>query len=196
MTFDIEIGELASGEVASAAGVVARGMRDNAGHVAVFGHNAARRSRALQSMFAGVLPTMPPPIVARRRGWIVGVCGLISPDEPHFVSLRCVVRMAPRAVLAPVASMRGAVWMRTWQNVHPREPHWHLGPVAVDAPLQHLGIGSRMLSAFCERVDASGMPAYLETDKPENVVFYERFGFEVMDERPALGVNNWFMWRS
>jgi hypothetical protein len=36
---------------------------------------------------------------------------------------------------------------------------------------------------------------YLETDKPENVTFYKRFGFEVVDEHPVLGIKNWFMLR-
>ena len=32
--------------------------------------------------------------------------------------------------------------------------------------------------------------AYLETDKRENVAFYERFGFEVVGEHKVLGVHN------
>jgi hypothetical protein len=35
----------------------------------------------------------------------------------------------------------------------------------------------------------------LETDKPENVRLYERFGFEVRCHAFVLGVQNWFMWR-
>jgi hypothetical protein len=37
--------------------------------------------------------------------------------------------------------------------------------------------------------------AYLETDKPENVRFYERFGFEVVGEEEVIGVPNWYMAR-
>jgi len=36
---------------------------------------------------------------------------------------------------------------------------------------------------------------YLETDKRENVRFYERFGFEVIAREPVIGVPNWFMRR-
>jgi len=48
---------------------------------------------------------------------------------------------------------------------------------------------------FSARMDAAGEDAYLETDKPINVRFYERFGFEVVGEQEVLGVPNWFMVR-
>ena len=44
-------------------------------------------------------------------------------------------------------------------------------------------------------MDSAGALAYLETDKPENVRFYERFGFEVVTEDDVVGVHNWFMTR-
>jgi hypothetical protein len=51
------------------------------------------------------------------------------------------------------------------------------------------------MEAYCVRVDAAGGDAYLETDKPANVRFYERFGFEVIGDQEILGVTNWFMLR-
>jgi predicted N-acetyltransferase YhbS len=62
--------------------------------------------------------------------------------------------------------------------------------------LQQLGIGSRMMEKSCEIIDQKKDAAYLETDRPENVPFYERFGFAVSAEEQILGVRNWFMWRS
>ena len=47
-----------------------------------------------------------------------------------------------------------------------------------------------MMQAFCARMDAAGEDAYLGTDKPINVRFYERFGFEVVGEEDVLGVPN------
>ena len=85
--------------------------------------------------------------------------------------------------------------MGTWAKHDPEEPHWHLGPVAVDAHLQGMGVGSRLMQAFCAKMDAEHEDAYLETDKPENVRFYERFGFEVVSEQDVLGTPNWFMLR-
>jgi hypothetical protein len=36
---------------------------------------------------------------------------------------------------------------------------------------------------------------YLETDRPSNVRFYERFGFDVVGEGQVLGLPNWYMRR-
>ena len=68
--------------------------------------------------------------------------------------------------------------------------------MAVDAGLQGRGIGSRLLEEYCARVDAAGEAAYLETDKPANVRFYERFGFETVGEQVVLGSPSWFMRRA
>ncbi len=51
------------------------------------------------------------------------------------------------------------------------------------------------MAEYTRRLDENGENAYLETDKPENVALYSRFGFEVVDEAEVLGVANWFMWR-
>ncbi|MGH3144285.1 MAG: GNAT family N-acetyltransferase, partial [Rubrobacter sp.] len=57
------------------------------------------------------------------------------------------------------------------------------------------GVGSKLMEAFCARVDEAGDAAYLETDKPINVRFYERFGFETVGAEDVLGVPNWYMLR-
>jgi len=49
------------------------------------------------------------------------------------------------------------------------------------------GIGGAMLSTFCERMDQEHALSYLETDKLENVSFYEKFGFGVIEEAHVLG---------
>ncbi len=85
--------------------------------------------------------------------------------------------------------------MNNWSKHHPEEPHWHLGPIAIVPEMQGQGIGSQLLEHFCKQVDQAGQAAYLETDRPENVPLYERFGFSVTGETILLGVRNWFMWR-
>ena len=92
--------------------------------------------------------------------------------------------------------VRVGQWQAVWARHHPGERHWHLGATAVDAPLQGLGIGSQLLTAFCAHVDATGDAARLETDKALNVRFSSRFGFEVLAEEPVLGVPNWFVRRA
>jgi hypothetical protein len=44
-------------------------------------------------------------------------------------------------------------------------------------------------------MDDAGALSYLETDKRENVPFYEQNGLVVTGEEPVLGVPNWYMER-
>ena len=52
-----------------------------------------------------------------------------------------------------------------------------------------------MLREYTRRLDEAGEDSYLETEKPQNVALYSRFGYEVIEEDEVLGVPNWFMWR-
>ena len=106
------------------------------------------------------------------------------------------IRLMPRLVLASgLATPRVLAWRTAWEQIHPREAHSHLGPVAVHPEFQGKGIGQKLVEHYCALLDRSGEASYLETDKPENVKLYSRFSFEVIKERSVLGINNWFMWR-
>ncbi len=56
-------------------------------------------------------------------------------------------------------------------------------------------MGGAMLEAFCERMDQEGAMAYLETDKRENIGFYEKYSFRVVGESAVLGQANWYLSR-
>jgi predicted GNAT family N-acyltransferase len=47
------------------------------------------------------------------------------------------------------------------------------------------------------RADREGKPVYLETQRPENVRIYERFGFHVVSDEaiPQIDLRNWGMAR-
>jgi ribosomal protein S18 acetylase RimI-like enzyme len=62
---------------------------------------------------------------------------------------------------------------------HPKYLHWYLPWFGVDAALQGRGLGSQLMAHCLEIVDASQLPAYLETPNPRTVPFYERHGFDV-----------------
>jgi ribosomal protein S18 acetylase RimI-like enzyme len=118
---------------------------------------------------------------------------MMPPDECR-PSAGQQLRILPRLLRnGPRAASRQVRWLGVWAKHDPEERHWHLGPIAVDAGLQRMGVGSLLMEVFCAQMDASGEEAYLETDKPGNVRFYERFGFEVIGERAVLGTPNWFM---
>lgn len=92
--------------------------------------------------------------------------------------------------------MRRAMKMRgTWAKKDPRKPHWHLDPLGVEPELQGQGIGGQLMEYYCKHVDGLGMVAYHQTDRPENVKFYQRFAFQVVGEETIMDFPNWYMWR-
>lgn len=79
---------------------------------------------------------------------------------------------------------------------HPHEEHWYLVLLGVDPAWQRRGLGGRLLGPVLARCDEQGLPAYLETQKPENVAFYGRHGFTVRDEIHLPGAPPvWLLWR-
>jgi GNAT superfamily N-acetyltransferase len=62
---------------------------------------------------------------------------------------------------------------------HPRYPHWYLPWFGVEARVQGSGLGGTLMVDCLRAVDATRLPAYLETPNPRTISFYERFGFRV-----------------
>lgn len=82
------------------------------------------------------------------------------------------------------------------EQAHPQEDHWYLALLGVDPTRQRQGLGHQLLTPVLHRCDRNIEPAYLETQKPENLPFYERFGFRVLDEISVPGSPPvWLMWR-
>lgn len=65
---------------------------------------------------------------------------------------------------------------------HLREPHWYLAVLGTVPHAQRTGLASAILAPVLERCDRDRMPAYLESSKRENIPFYQKHGFEVVDE--------------
>lgn len=93
--------------------------------------------------------------------------------------------------------VRLAVVAAAIHDKHPRDPHWYLELLGTDPPSQGTGVGSALIREVTRRCDAGGLPAYLETQRRENVEFYGRHGFEVVDEVDVSfgGPHLWLMWR-
>ena len=89
-------------------------------------------------------------------------------------------------------------WSEVFQRLdaaHPDEPHWYLSSLGVDPRRQGRGVGGELLREWLLGVDRMGEPAYLETDKEENLPFYRREGFELAGELDVLGTRVWRMRR-
>lgn len=195
----LEIGTANDSEIGDILDVLTRGTGDNPLHVAAFGNDAELRLRRLRrflSETAIALDWGPNMLVARGvNDEIAGVCNAMAPGE-CLPSPSRQLRMLPSLLSnRPHTAGRATRWLDSWEKHDPEERHWHLGPMAVDTHLQGKGVGSLLMRVFCARMDAAREDAYLETDKPQNVRFYERFGFEGVGEEEVLGVSNWFMLR-
>ena len=192
----IDLREASHPELPAAAYLLARGMCDDPMHRTVFGADADHRRLRLLRLFAALLPLMGrPPLLAWDAGRLVGVLGQFPPGTCHTpFRLQLRFAFALRSVNL-VELWRLWRWLGASEARDLAEPHWHLGPVAVDPGRRGEGIGSQMLRAFCVRMDELGEVAFLETDKLDSVRFYARCGFEVREQAEVLGTPNWWMRR-
>lgn len=196
----IIVRELAEADLPAAVGIIARGMRDNPLHIAALGSDASLRSKRLIGMFSAALP----PVLSKgvvlgafEGDTLVGIAGMISPGHCRPTLMKKLT-VTPRIVpgVGFDAAVRVLRWLDEWARHDLRQPHWHLGPVAVDAHLQGKGIGTQLMNDYCARLDTAHGTGYLETDKASNVKFYEKFGFETIASAPVLETPNWFMKRA
>ena len=194
---ELRVASLPPSSYGDAVGVLARGMRDNPIHLAAYGPDPDRReqthARLVRALFRHGRNNEP--IGVWRDETLVACTGVLvdggcRPGVGQLRMLPAIARLGPRT------AMRVAAWLRVWSARDLDEPHAHLGPLAVDRHLQGQGIGSVLLAEHRRRLDAREEVGYLETDKPENVRFYEKEGYRVIAEAPALGVRSWFMRRA
>ena len=101
-----------------------------------------------------------------------------------------------RALLTGRNRRTGIALLDAVEKRHPLEPHWYLALLGVDPTHQGRGLGRALLDPILDRCDENIEPAYLETQKPENLPFYSRFGFQILDEVRVPGSPPvWLMWR-
>lgn len=83
------------------------------------------------------------------------------------------------------------------QRAHPREPHYYLQVLGVDPVKQGRGQGRALLEPMLAKADRQQVPVYLETAEPDNLGYYQRFGFEVRQELdlPSGAPHLWTMLR-
>ena len=191
----IELRELDRIEHIAAARLSARAMRDDPVHLAVFGANPEYRLRQLARLFATLLRVLQaPPLSLWEGNRLLGVGGR-APPGTCWPPMSTRLRMAARLLSQNLPELwRLARWLHACE-LDPSEPHWHIGPIAVEIGRQGQGLGTRMMQAQCTDLDRAGQVAFLETDKPANVRFYGKFGFGVVNEADVLGTRNWWMRR-
>lgn len=97
----------------------------------------------------------------------------------------------------PRALVRGYKFLDVMAKKHPKELHWYLFLLVADPSVQRSGIGKALLNDGLRQVDAEGVGSYLETQKFDNVAYYQGYGYELVNElRPVTGGPSLYaMWR-
>ena len=112
---------------------------------------------------------LPEPVAYQRR--VAAACGEATPRFLHLDEL--------------------------FDKHHPTAPHHHLAFLAVRPGKQRQGLGSALLRHYHDRLDAAGVPAYLEATSQPARDLYARHGYEVMGAPFCLpdATPIWPMWR-
>ena len=65
------------------------------------------------------------------------------------------------------------------EHYRPREPHWYLSLIGVEALHRNKGCGAALLQHRLRQCDREHHPAYLWSSNPLNISLYERHGFKI-----------------
>lgn len=197
MSGTVHVRAMENADLASALEVIGKAFATQPNMLAVSGGKPVSPKK-LAFAFEGRFKNLPGRLfVAELDGRIVGAMRMVEWPGCQ-ASLSQTLKMMP-SMLKSVGGLgevsRGMKLLDTWKRHDPKQPHWHLDPLGVTPELQGKGVGSRLMEAYCGIIDEKRMAAYHETDRLENVPFYERFGYTVVAEEEILGARNWFMRR-
>ena len=67
------------------------------------------------------------------------------------------------------------------EKSHPNEPFWELAVLGVEPAQQRKGYGNLLMEPVLEECDREGTPAFLISSNVQNLSFYLRHGFEIVD---------------
>jgi ribosomal protein S18 acetylase RimI-like enzyme len=185
-----------SADLEEAAAVLSRAFAYRPVHGALSADRRLEKERRLNAIHRVILGRLPgQTLVARKGRRIVGAMRLVKWPQCQ-VSPRQGLAMLPLMLgIQRGASLRWLMARYVWWRHDPRRPHLHIDPLGVETDLQGRGIGSQLLLRFCELADEASLAGYLETDTPENIRLYQRFGFLVTGRASIMGCTDWFMWR-
>jgi GNAT superfamily N-acetyltransferase len=118
-------------------------------------------------------------------GRLIGVAAWIKPGE-YPLPVPAQISQAMGALWAmlptPRALIDGSKYLLAIDKAHPKQKSWYLNLLVVDPAQQRGGIGAALQETVLERADQEGLPCYLETQNADNLPYYGRFGYQVVDE--------------
>ena len=200
---ELLVSTIRAGEVPSAARVMASAFAD-APRFRFLIPNDAQRKTKLRWYWGAVIRA------SLRSGGIVQA----AREEPHNLPLGVAIWEPPgHSKHSALTLLRSGLWatpMRLGVSAYlrrrslssplaalaPPGPCWRLDAIGVDPSQQRSGLGTALLRWMLARVDSDGLPAFLDTSAPDNLAYYERFGFEVTAEATLPnGIPLWGMTR-
>jgi ribosomal protein S18 acetylase RimI-like enzyme len=187
-----------AGDVETLSAVLARAFDDDPLSCYLFGPRL--RSRGLRRFFAAQLRHI---YIGHGEVWTTSDhagAALWAPPTMPRPGPADLVRILP---VVPYLSLWGRKsvdivrLLAAYERARPRQTHWYLGTIGTDPARQGTGVGTALLRVVLDRLDAAGVPAYLESSKESNLAFYGRHGFEVTGQihTPRGGPTLWLMWR-
>lgn len=193
---EIKIVPLQSNEIDEASDLLSKAFINTPFTGKIMGGQTEKHRKQLQMGFKMMIGKKPGTVVvAKDNEKMVGVMRMVKwPDCQN--STPSGLELLPVLIMASGAAFRLRKSRKIWRMHDPKKPHWHIDPIGILPERQGQGIGSKLLAYYCEQVDSEKMAAYHETDQPQNVRFYEKFGYKVIKTEPILGITNWFMWRA
>jgi GNAT superfamily N-acetyltransferase len=165
--------------------------------------NADRRHRSVGRLHHSVMVHLAELAVTRSAvldGKVVGVSLWVAPGNwpyPPMTQLRQLFG-ALYSFLPDLSALgRAGRILRAVEQAHSRVPQWYLQLLMVDPDVQRQGIGGLLQASTLEACDREGLPAWVETQKEENLAYYGRFGFAVVHEHHPIadGPSMWSMRR-
>jgi ribosomal protein S18 acetylase RimI-like enzyme len=190
---DVRIEPLEESRIIECVDVLSQAYVTNPIFIAIFGGHNLEKTKRFFRISMEFLRGEKLAVISEDQ--IVGVVHWVE-SPACYPSLREKVLLLPRLLLSlGLATSRLLRWTSAWSRAEPDDQHCHLSPIAVLPEWQGRGIGKLMMKRYCEHMDSAAKLGYLETDRPENVGFYSKFDFEVIEELPVLGVPTWLMRR-
>jgi GNAT superfamily N-acetyltransferase len=175
--------------------VLANAFVTNPLHLCAFGAQRLNQNRVffrigLRRMFIGQS------FVAMADGAVRGYVHFNA--SPYCLPAPEEIPIAAATLLKPLgdALPQLVAWLSRWCRLDPEQPHVHLGPIGVTPEAQGQGFGTALMQRYVEHLDQEHAAGYLETDRADNVEFYENFGFVVQREEVLIGTRVWYMWRA
>jgi ribosomal protein S18 acetylase RimI-like enzyme len=179
-----------------------RAFRDKLPLLYYFPDEAERKRIASHLMSLAVLPSLRYGEVHASSPNMEGIA-VWMPSDIYPISIWKLLRSAPLSVIVGFGKHGGYKMKDLGQYIdtlHGRLApfkHIYLQSIGVDPRFQGKGHAGRLLRHMLYRMDAAGLPCYLETLEEKNVRLYEHFGFVVVHESTIPGPNltNWAMLR-